>query len=149
MYITYLGYVEVKSNTSLFVFRCGTDTLYLLLYVDDIVITASSTPLLQQTVSVLKREFIMKDLGPLHHFLGVSILHQADRLFLAQRQCALDILERAGMVDCKPVSTSVNMQAKVSTESGSPIANPTYFKSLVGALQYLTFTHPDIAYIVQ
>jgi hypothetical protein len=41
------------------------------------------------------------------------------------------------------------MQAKVSIEPGSPIADPTYFKSLVGALQYLTFTYPDIAYIVQ
>jgi hypothetical protein len=47
--------------------------VYLLLYVDDIVLTASSVALLQQTISTLKREFIMKDLGPLHHFLGVSV----------------------------------------------------------------------------
>jgi hypothetical protein len=82
----------------------------------------------------------MKDLGPLHHFLGVSVQHQADGLFLTQRQFALDILERAGMVDT---------QAKVSAESGPPVADPTHFRSLVGALQYLTFTRPDIAYAVQ
>jgi hypothetical protein len=91
----------------------------------------------------------MKDLGPLHHFLGVSVQHQVDGLFLTQRQFALDILERAGMVDCKPVSTPVDTQAKVSAESGPPIADPTHFRSLVGALQYLTFTRPDIAYVVQ
>jgi hypothetical protein len=46
LFVTYLltlGFIEVKSNTSLFVFRCGADTVYLLLYIDDIVLTASST----------------------------------------------------------------------------------------------------------
>jgi hypothetical protein len=82
MYITSLGFVEVKSDASLFVFRRGTDTVYLLLYVDDIVLTASSATLLQQTISALKQEFAMKDLEALHHFLGVSVQHQADGLFL-------------------------------------------------------------------
>jgi hypothetical protein len=67
-YITSLGFAEAKSDTSLFIFQHGSDTIYLLLYVDDIVLTASSTPLLQQTISVLKREFAMKDLRPLHQF---------------------------------------------------------------------------------
>jgi hypothetical protein len=58
-YITYFGLVEAKSETSLFVFRCGTDTIYLLFYIDDIVITASSTILLQHTISALKREFTL------------------------------------------------------------------------------------------
>jgi hypothetical protein len=65
-----MGFVEVKSDTSLFVFRRSTDMVYLLLYVDDIVLTASSTALLQQTISALKREFAMKDLVPFHHFWG-------------------------------------------------------------------------------
>jgi hypothetical protein len=112
--------------------------VYLLLYVDDIVLIASSTTLLQQTISAMKREFTIKDLRPLH-FLGVSVQHQHG-LFLTQRQFALDILERAGTVDCKLVSIPVDTQAKVSVESGSPVAHPTHFRSLVGALQYLTFT---------
>jgi hypothetical protein len=144
-----LGFVEAKSNTSLFIFWHGADTVYLLLYVDDIVLIASSATLLQQTISALKREFVMKDLGPLHHFLGVFVQHQADGLFLTQRQFAHDILERAGMVDCKPVSTLVDTQAKVSTKFGSPIADSTHFRSLIGVLQYLTFTRPDLAYVVQ
>jgi hypothetical protein len=82
MYITSLGFVEAKSDTSLFVFRCGTDTIYLLLYIDDIVLTASSATLLQQTISAIKHEFTMKDLRHLHHFSRVSVLYQADGLFL-------------------------------------------------------------------
>jgi hypothetical protein len=121
----------------------------LLLYVDDIVLTTSSATLLQQTMSALKREFVMKDLRPLHHFLGVSVQHQVDMLFLTQRQFALDILERAGMVDYKPISTPVDTQAKVSTEFGPLVADSTHFRSLAGALQYLTFTRSDHTYAVQ
>jgi hypothetical protein len=51
----------------------------------------------------------MKDLGPLHHFLGVPVQHQAEGLFLTQHQFALDILEQAGMVDYKPVSMLMDM----------------------------------------
>jgi hypothetical protein len=120
----------------------------LLLYIDDIVLTASSATLLQQTISALKREFTMKDLGPLH-FLEVFIRHQADELFLIQHQFALNIVERAGMVDYKLVLTLVDAQAKVSIESGPPVADPTHFRSLIEALQYPTFTHPDITYVVQ
>jgi hypothetical protein len=149
MYITSLEFVEVKSNTSLFVFWRSSDTVYLLLYVDDIVLTVFSVALLQQTISALKQEFAMKDLKPLQHFLGVSVQHQADGLFLTQRQFALDIIERAGMVDCKPVLTLVDMQAKASAESSPPVADPTHFRNLTRALQYLTFTRPDITYAIQ
>jgi hypothetical protein len=148
MYIASLGFVEAKSDTSLFVIRRCIDMLYLVLYVDDIVLTASNTTLLQQTISALKREFAMKDLGPLH-FLGVSVQHQTDGFFLTQHQFSLDILERASMVDCKPILTPLDTQAKVSAESGLSVVDPTHFRSLVGALQYLTFTRPDIAYAVQ
>jgi hypothetical protein len=69
-YITSLGFVESKSDTSLFIFRHSTYMVYLLLYIDDIVRSASSAVLLQHTISVLKQESAMKDLGPLHLFWG-------------------------------------------------------------------------------
>jgi hypothetical protein len=72
-YLISLGFVEAKSDTSLFIFHQGFDTVYLLLYVDDIVHTTLSTELLQRSISALQREFSMKDLGHLHHFLGISV----------------------------------------------------------------------------
>jgi hypothetical protein len=71
-YLASIGFIEAKSDTSLFIYRRGEDTVYLLLYVDDIVLTASTTDLLQRTIIALQREFAMKDLGPLHHFLGLT-----------------------------------------------------------------------------
>jgi hypothetical protein len=103
-----IGFVEAKSDTSLFIYRRGEDLVYLLLYVDDIVLTASTANLLQRTIIALQREFAMKDLGPLHHFLSITTEHRPQGLFLHQRQYALDILERAGMSDCKPCSTPVD-----------------------------------------
>jgi len=67
-----IGFVEAKSDTSLFIYRHGHDTVYLLLYVDDIVLTASSPALLQRTITALQQEFSMKDLGELHHF-GIAV----------------------------------------------------------------------------
>jgi len=102
------GFVEAKSDTSLFINHHGAETAYLLLYVDDIVLTASSESLLRWIIASLQQEFAMKDLGALHHFLGVTVDAHPAGLLLHQRQYTLDILERAGMTDCKPCSTSVD-----------------------------------------
>jgi hypothetical protein len=121
----------------------------LLLYVDDIILTASSIVLLRHIIQALQLEFAMKDLGDLHHFLGMHVQRRDGGLFLSQRQYMLDILDRAGMADCKPCSTPVDTNPKVSATTGTPVSNPSDFRSLAGALQYLTFTRPDIAYAVQ
>jgi hypothetical protein len=92
---------------------------------------------------------MLKDLGKLHHFLGVTVEPRQAGLLLHQRQYALDILERAGMTDCKPCSTLVDTQAKLSATLGDLVADPTVYRSLAGALQYLTFTRPDLTYAVQ
>jgi hypothetical protein len=146
--LTSLGFVDARSDTSLFVFCHGSDLVYLLLYVDDIVLTASSDTLLRRIISALQQEFSMKDLGPLHHFLGISVSRSDTSLVLSQRQYILDILERAGMSSCKPCSTPVDTHSKPSKD-GAPVADPTHYRSLARALQYLTFTFPDITYAVQ
>jgi hypothetical protein len=74
-----------KSNTSLFIHRRNGDIIYLLLYVYDIVLTPSSVSLLQHKIVALQREFAMKDLGPLHHFLEINMERQPQGLFLHQR----------------------------------------------------------------
>jgi hypothetical protein len=148
-FLVSLGFTECKSDTSLFVYRRGTEAAYLLLYVDDIILTASSQPLLQSIIRSLQQEFATKDLGVLHHFLGVTVEPRPYGLFLHQRQYALDILERAGMANCQPSATPVDTQGKLSSEESAPVADPTAYRSLAGALQYLTFTRTDITYAIQ
>jgi hypothetical protein len=147
-YLASIGFVEAKSDTLLFIYRRGEDIVYLL-YIDDIVLTASTADLLQRTITALQREFAMKDLGPLHHFLGIIAERRHQGLFLHPRQYTIDILERADMSDCKPCSTHVDTQAKLSEDDGPLVTDATSYRSLTGALQYLTFSWPGIAYTVQ
>jgi hypothetical protein len=134
---------------SLFILRRGPDMVYLLLYVDDIILITSSSELLRRTIAALQREFAMKDLGPLHHFLSITVEHRPDGLFLHQRTYTLDVIKRAAMADCTPCTTPIDLLAKLAVDSGPPVEDASQFWSITGALQYLTFTRPDIAYAVQ
>ncbi|XP_039786996.1 uncharacterized mitochondrial protein AtMg00810-like [Panicum virgatum] len=91
----------------------------------------------------------MTGLGDLHHFLGIYVTRSSDGLFLSHRQYALDLLQHAGMAECHSNSTPVDVRAKLSAIEGSPVADPTEYRSLAGALQYLTLTRHDLAYAVQ
>ncbi|GKB80084.1 ribonuclease H-like domain-containing protein [Tanacetum coccineum] len=126
----------------------GADAAYLLLYVDDIVLTASSSDLLQQIITSLHAEFSMTDLGSLNYLLGIYVTCNASGMFLSQQKYATEVLDRAGMLNCKPCCTPVDTDSKLSAD-GAPISDSTLYHSLAGALQYLTFTRPDISYAVQ
>jgi hypothetical protein len=121
----------------------------LLLYVDDIVLTASSPALLRRIISALQQEFSMKDLSVLHHFLGMHVQPSDDGLLLSQKQYMVELLDRAGMSECKPCLTPVDTNPKVAAADGVPVTDALDFCGLAGALQWLTFTRPDIAYVVQ
>ncbi|GJU65219.1 ribonuclease H-like domain-containing protein [Tanacetum coccineum] len=147
-FVTRIGFQHSKTDTSLFVFHRGPDVAYLLLYVDDIILTASSTTFLQRIISLLHGEFAMTDLGSLNYFLGVSAQRTASGMFLSQSKFAVEILERANMQKCNPCKTPVDTESKLGPD-GEPVSDPTLYRSLAGALQYLTFTRPDLSYVVQ
>ncbi|GJZ00644.1 ribonuclease H-like domain-containing protein [Tanacetum coccineum] len=128
--------------------RLGPNIAYLLLYVDDIVLTASSKSLLQQIIGSLHQEFTMTDLGPLNYFMGISVTRDSSGLFLSQKKYVIKVLERAHMVNCNHRQTPVNTKSKLGVD-GDPRSDPTLYRSLAGSLQYLTFTRPDISYAVQ
>jgi hypothetical protein len=120
-YLTTLGFIEAKSDILLFIFHRGPDTVYLLFYVDDIILTVPSTALLHHTISSLQWEFAMKNLWPLYHFLGTTVKRRPDGLFLHQRTYTLDFLKRGVMADCKPCMIPVDLQAKLARDSGPPV----------------------------
>ncbi|MCI24622.1 copia protein, partial [Trifolium medium] len=118
---------------------------YLLLYVDDIILTTSSETLRQSIISLLSSEFAMKDLGHLNYFLGIAVTRHSQGLFLSQKKYAEEILTRAGMSSCKSCPTPIDTKPKMSATHSIPYEDPSLFHSLAGALQYLTFTRPDIS----
>ena len=131
------GFFCSKADPSLFIWHSNIGSLILLLYVDDILLTGSTTTLVSDFIKLIQSEFSKKDLGPLHHFLGIEILQTTDGLHLSQSHYALTILERANMVDCKPKSTPLEAKMKM-TSNNTPFDDPSYFRGLVVSLQYLT-----------
>ena len=92
--------------------------------------------------------FSLKNLGNLHHFLGIEVCRDHSGLFLTQTQYIIDILSKFDMMKCKSCPTPMSTGKIISASDGSPLHNPTMYRSAVGALQYLTHTRPDIAYVV-
>jgi hypothetical protein len=80
---------------------------------------------------------------------GRAGAERAAEMTAIQHQYAADLLQRAGMAECHPMATPVDTQAKLSATDGAPVADATQYRSLAGALQYLTLTRPDLAYAVQ
>jgi hypothetical protein len=77
------------------------------------------------------------------------VRRNGDGFILSQANYANDLLDRAGMSNCKPSPTPADTKPKVSTDDGKPLTDAAYYRSMAGALQYLTVTRPDIAFAVQ
>ncbi|GJZ35070.1 ribonuclease H-like domain-containing protein [Tanacetum coccineum] len=75
-------------------------------------------------------------------------MHNISGMFLSHKKYATEVLERAHMLTCNPCRTPVDTDSKLAV-NGDPVFDPTLYLSLAGALQYLTFTRPNISYVVQ
>ncbi|RVX05015.1 putative mitochondrial protein [Vitis vinifera] len=90
--------------------------------------------------------FQTKDLGKLKYFLGIEIAQFSSGVVLSQRKYALDILEEIDMLDCKPIDTPMDPNVKLVPGQGEPLGDPGRYRRLVGKLNYLTITRPDISF---
>lgn len=89
----------------------------------------------------------MKDLGLLRYFLGVEVQRNQNGLFLSQMKYITDLLLKTNMLGCKPIGSPAS-KAKLSPSDGSSLQDPSTYRSIVGALQYVTLTRPDICFAV-
>ena len=145
-----LGFTSSEADTSLFILHHDDVTIYMLVYVDDIVIAGSSPAAVDRLVHVLAQAFPIKDLGRLDYFLGIQASYTPAGLRLTQHKYALDLLHRAHMEDCRPVPTPMSTSDKLFRDQGTRLSEDDSFRyrSLVGGLQYLTLTRPDISFAV-
>ena len=104
--------------------------------------------MVQWCLDKLAKEFAIKDLGSLHYFLGVEVRTNKSGMVLCQSKYARDLLERAKMVGCKPISTPMALKTRSTSLNVVAYPDPTFYRSIVGGLQYLTFTRPDLSFAV-
>jgi hypothetical protein len=103
---------------------------------------------LSSIITSLQHEFAISDLGDLHYFLGISVTCSPSGLFLSQSKDVQELLDRCHMSTTNYVSTLVDSKCKLSLTDSEPLYNAAEYRSIVGALQYLTFTRPDLAFAV-
>jgi hypothetical protein len=92
-----LGFTSLVADSSLMVFKQKGLTMYMLIYVDDIIIVSSSDQATDKLVQKLKDDFAVKDLGVLNYFLGIEVKAIRDGILLSQKRYALDLLKKANM----------------------------------------------------
>jgi len=142
------GFDRCHSDPTVYTQKHGTDLLILVLYVDDLILTGSSSSMIQSIQQALMGQFEMTDLGLLHYFLGLQVLQSSEGISIFQQKYALDLLQRFGMVDCKPAPTPFQSGVTLSASCSSPRNNPSLYRQLIGSLLYLTHTRPDISFAV-
>uniref|UniRef100_A0A2N9I3B6 Uncharacterized protein n=1 Tax=Fagus sylvatica TaxID=28930 RepID=A0A2N9I3B6_FAGSY len=143
-----LGFHGSRSDSSLFIYKTKSLTMFILIYVDDIMITSSQPSAIDDLLISLTHDFTVKDLGPLNFFLGVEVLSTPHDILLSQQRYIMDLLIRTKMNEAKPITTPMASTTSLSAFEGEPFPDHTLYRSTVGALQYLGLTRPDIAFPV-
>ncbi|XP_020690135.1 uncharacterized protein LOC110105104 [Dendrobium catenatum] len=147
-YLLKFGFTHSTADPSLLLYHHNSIHIYILVYVDDILLTGNQDPTIERLLLDLSNEFHMKNLGPVSYFLGIQITLTPDGLHLSQSSYARDLLTRAGMYDCKPISSPSPTKVLSSSDRLLLPAEDEQFRHLVGSLQYLTITHPDISFTI-
>jgi histone deacetylase 1/2 len=146
-----LGFAPSAADSSLFILHRPQLTVYLLVYVDDIIVVSSTASAIPRLIAQLRSEFSVKDLGTLHYFLGIEVDSRTPgSLLLRQHKYSLDLLARAGMLKCSPAHTPMAASDRLSAFDGDVLSadEATKYRSIVGGLQYLTITRPDLSFVV-
>ncbi|KAL0553541.1 hypothetical protein IC582_007439 [Cucumis melo] len=144
-----LGFRTSKTDTSLLMCVTPTSYYYFLIYVDDLIIMGSFEKDLNSLIHSLNNQFAVKDLGKLSYFLRVEVSYPTNGgLFLSQSKHISDLLPITKMLEVKPISTPMISGSLLSAFQGEPFHDVRLYRSVVGALQYVTLTHPHISYIV-
>ena len=136
-----------KSDHSVFYRNSHSGIILLVVYVDDIVITGSDSTGISSLKSFLHDQFHTKDLRMLRYFLGVEVMRSKHEIFLSQRKYVLDLLSETGKLGAKPCSSLMAPSVHL-TKEGELFEDLERYRRLVGKLNYLTVTRPDIAHSV-
>lgn len=122
---------------------------FIAIYVDDIIVIGNDQNEIQGLKHHLNTVFSIKDLGQLNYFLGIEVFYTQKGLVLQQNKFTKELLLESGIKNFKKVVTPLPCQLKLSTDEGTLLQDPTPYRSLVGKLNFLSNTRPDLSYTVQ
>eukprot|EP00253_Pinus_taeda_P031898 PITA_31898 len=128
-------------DATLFVKKVGKTVVYLVVYLDDLLMTGNNESYISSIKKGLGKSFEMTDLGYVHYYLGIEVTQHPKSIFLSQKKYIGDLLNRFGMTECNPLSTPMEQNLKLTSIEGKEFEDATKYRQLVGSLIYLTL--PD------
>ncbi|XP_019260165.1 PREDICTED: uncharacterized protein LOC109238191 [Nicotiana attenuata] len=143
------GYAHSMYDYSLFYKKTENSTVYIAVYIDDIVVTGTDIKEIEDLKAFLNDNFKIKDLARLHYFLGLEVLYKVDGAIISQRKFTLNLLKEYQCMDYNSFTSPLDLTVKLRAKEGEVLTDPTYYRKLLGKLNFLTNTRLDIAYIVQ
>ncbi|XP_019238228.1 PREDICTED: uncharacterized protein LOC109218325 [Nicotiana attenuata] len=143
------GYTHSLNDYSLFTKRSDSSTVFLAVYVDDIILTGDDPKEINALKMFLDDQFKIKDLGLLNYFMGIELLFVDSGVLLHQRKFVSELVTEYGCSDASPVSSLLELCVKLKSDVGVLLPNPESYRSLVGNLNFLTHTRPDLCFAVQ
>ncbi|KAI0528569.1 hypothetical protein KFK09_001111 [Dendrobium nobile] len=140
------GFNFSRADPSLLILDTKSMQLFILIYVDDFLVTGNNPVAIQTLLQQLQSQFALKQLGNISLFLGIQVIQSTSGYFLSQKHYATKLLNDAGFATCKPAPTPIAPESKKSTSPTRPFHDPSLYRRLAGSLQYLSITRPDIAF---
>lgn len=113
------------------------------------VVTGSDQAEIDHLKSFLQAEFTIKDLGVLHYFLGIEVSYVQEGIILSQNKFSQDLLKESVLPSSKPVRTPLPVHLKLTPDQGHLLPDPSHYRKLIGKLNYLMNTRPDLSSSVQ
>lgn len=142
------SFVKRKAEPSLFTFKIANITIYVLLYVDDMLLTNNSSHAIKKFITHLQTKFCIKHFNLAFMFLGIQIIPKKNRFQQSQRTYAQDLLVKVGFENAKLVTNPLSTKLNKSIAHEEQVLDGRRYKSLTSAQQYLTITHLDLTFIV-
>ena len=146
------GFKVSEADPGLYIYNDKTDNIYLMVYVDDILIAAKDVATVIETKRKLQTSFEARDLGEAETYLGINITRDRENktLKIDQERMIKEIVAKFGQEDAKTRATPLSTSIKLAKDEGEPLDTACYpYAQLVGSLMYLAVcTRPDISYAV-
>lgn len=115
------------------------------MYVDDIIVTGSNSQEIDRFVKTLDAQFALKDIGQLSYFLGIEVKYTSNGIVLSQAKYIRDLFQKVAMDRSNALPTPMVATNRLAAEEGSSLEDDHQYRSILGALQYVVITRPDIA----
>lgn len=116
-FLPFFGFKIYLADTSLFVYTDGHHVIYLIVYVNDLIIAGDKLDMITEFIAILAKEFSLKDLGHLSYFVGRKAICNSKGLVLLQRQYILDLLAKTKMLEAKSVPTPLSSNTQLTLGS--------------------------------